>query len=195
CDLELDHCLNARGVTRGAEALLVEHAAMRARPQHKALDVASLQNRPDLTRDVLRADGGDERVHQMISPTVSSSAKASSATAIRFSAATSLGGEVVAKAVRTGAAAIGIAKWTAMTVTGARCDMKTTIGMANAAAVRTASRYRVRCRPMSVASVRLPAAVSVSMSRRLFSTRIALARKPIEQPKRIASGVMRSDST
>ena len=129
------------------------------------------------------------------SPTVSSSAKASSATAILFSAATSRGGDVVAKAVRTGTAAMGIAKCTAITVTGARCDMKTTIGIANAAAARTARRYRVRCRPMSVASVRLPAAASLSMSRRLFSTRIALARKPIEHPKRIARGVIRSDST
>src|SRR5216683_469288 len=193
--LELDHGLNAGGVTRGAKALLVEHAAVRDRPQHEPVHLATLQHRLDLARDVLGANRGDQDVHQMISPTVSSSANASSATAIRLSAATSAGADVVAKAVRTGTAATGIAKSTPMTVTGASCDMNTTIGTANAAAVRTASRNRVRCRPMSVASVRLPAAASVSMSRRLFSTRIALARNPIEHPNRIASGVIRSDST
>ena len=56
---------------------------------------------------------------------------------------------------------------------------------------------RVRSRPIRVASVRLPAARSVAMSRRLLRTRIAVARKPIAHDisKVIGSGVMRAVST
>src|SRR5262249_44338673 len=114
--LELDHGLKAGGVAGGAEALLVQHAAVRDRTQHEAADVVVLEERLHLARDVPRANGRDERLRQRINPKASSRANASSAAAMRFSPVTSTCGAEVANAVRTGAAAMGIAKCTNITV-------------------------------------------------------------------------------
>src|SRR4029077_13408648 len=170
-------------VTRGPKSLAVEHAAVvDAREDEPSL---ALRGEPlHLARHVIGFPRGDRHSS---TPRVSSSAYASSAPAMRFSAPTSAGGELEANAVRTGRAAIEIAKWTSITVMGASRATKRTIGTANAAHTRIKSRTRVCSRPMRVASVRLPAAASVSMSRRVLRTRCAVARKPIPHPTRTLS--------
>jgi hypothetical protein len=83
--LELDLSLNARGVARRAEPLQIEHLAAVDAGHDKGvptLDHVSL----DLPSHVGRPARGDQGGPQRKSPSVKSSAKASSAVAMRFSA-------------------------------------------------------------------------------------------------------------
>src|SRR6202035_3916166 len=118
-DVELDLHLKAGGVTGRPEPLLVEHPAAVQFAQHEPA-AAGTQLRIDLERDLPRRPRCDVGSRHSSNPKEKSSPKASSAIAIRFKARTSGGASVVANATRTGAAAIGIAKWTSMTVTPAR---------------------------------------------------------------------------
>ena len=68
-------------------------------------------------------------------------------------------------------------------------------GHTNAARKQPARSARVRARPKRVASVRLPAAASVSMSRRLLSSRMASASRPQPAAAHQAAGVIRSSWT
>src|SRR5438477_62161 len=120
--------LTARGVPRGTQALLVEHAPMRDGLEDEEA-LALREHLLNLLRDVLRPGGADASAHPMTNPTASSSANASSATAIRFKAPTSTGADVLANADRTGMDAMGMAKWTSITVQIARWVRKTTIGI------------------------------------------------------------------
>src|SRR4029077_12901821 len=178
--LQLDTRLEPGDVARRTEALEDEHPAVGDPAQHEGV-VSGLDQARHLASHVDRAASLDERRLQSSSPNVNSSAYATCAAAIRLSARTRSGAASLANAVRTGTAAIGMAKWTSITVTPASPETRTTIGTAKAAHTRTSSSHRVRARPISVASVRLPAAASVSMSRRLFMTGIAVARHPMAQ--------------